>query len=69
LFAYWSHDQLVELYTREVTKKCVNQEAAEEVLELGDITAVVVGADAVCFSDVSYPQKRNRKGWRTTETN
>ncbi len=37
-------------------------------MELGDVTAAVVDADAVHSSDDSYPLKRNRKGWKNTET-
>ena len=47
-------------------KKCVNQKEAKARL---GIVGVTVGVDVVHFSDVSYPQKKNRKGWKTTETN
>ena len=46
-------------------KECVYQEEAIECRELGDVTAAV----ATCPSDVSYPKKRNKKGWQSTETN
>jgi hypothetical protein len=50
-------------------KKCVNREQAKGHRELGDVTAAVVGVDAVHSFDVSYPQKRNRKDWKSTESN
>jgi len=42
----------------------VTQDEVEEVLELGDPTADV---GAVYSSDVSYPQKKNKKGWKITK--
>ena len=54
----------MESYTKGGDGKCVNQEEAEEVLELGDPTADV---GAAYSSDVSYPQKKNKKGWKITE--
>ena len=49
-------------------KKCVNQETAKRLIGLGNVTAAAASADAVHFSDVSYPQKRNKKSWKNTGT-
>ncbi len=42
----------------------MTQDEVEEVLELGDPTADVGVAHS---SDVSYPQKKNKKGWKITK--
>lgn len=42
---------------------------AEGGLVPGDVAAAVVDADAVDSSDASFLQKRNRNGWKDTETN
>ena len=47
-------------------KDKINQEEVKGVLELGDVTVAVAGLDTVWPSDVSYPQKKNRKGWKST---
>jgi len=66
LFTCCSDEELLESYKKGGDEKCVTQDQVEEVLELGDPTA---GVGAVYSSDVSYPQKRSKKDWRTTETN
>lgn len=58
----------------------MDQEEAQDILEPGNmaraavdadanVIAAVAGADVVRFPDVSYPEKRNRRSWKSTSTN